>query len=404
MIFLISYFSGIKGSSTSEWADDKYNGLCSIFGREKIRFFTSLKSNLNSKNIIKIPSISFSDFKDEIKNKKIIFPYILFGFIPITFGIIIDLFLKIFIKGVSESRWSWSITSCIFIFIYFLKYKPQYILTSGGAASAHLTACILRKIFKFDLYIELQDPLIGNSIGRNSNSEKYFIFLEKLILSSVNKLIFVSKNAHLECKSRNPKYKNKIFFIYPGASKLKDINYIIKNYKNNVIKLIHLGTLYNTRNLNNLFIAIDNLINKKSLNMNEIRVHNQGDIYCKELNLYKTKKYFTHSSSLFKNDALQKIKDHNALLLIQHTDERSKITIPYKIYDYLHFNLPIFGLINNNEINSLLDNGINFCTDNNSIEDIEKKIIDLKNYISNNPKKFNNTKIDLVDQIKKIFI
>ena len=42
-------------------------------------------------------------------------------------------------------------------------------------------------------------------------------------------------------------------------------------------------------------------------------------------------------------------------MLVQHTDERSRETIPYKTYDYLNLGLPVFGLLNNDELSALIE-------------------------------------------------
>lgn len=399
MIFLISYFSGIKGSSTSEWADDKYYSLQEIYGSDNIKFFTSIKSSFSKNNIIKIPSLSWIDFNDEIKNIKLNYYLITYKYFIYIFSKAYDYFFKFFIKGNSESRWSWFLTSSLVILIYFIKFKPKFVLTTGGAASAHLIGLFLKFFFNFNLIVELQDPLVGESIGRNINAQKYFLFIEKKIINNSDKIVFVSKNAYLQCLKRYPKNKN-ITYLYPGARKFKDINYsYFPSF--NKLKFIHLGTLYGSRNMNLFLKAIDNLIIAKKINLEEIEVCNCGDIYIDELSEYKTKKYFNNISSINRKDALNKIKDYNCLLLIQHTDKRSKITIPFKLYDYLNFSIPIFGLINNNEIEEMLID--DYCADNYSIKSIENTILNLKLDIYN--KKIINRKIlfDTKMQLKKIF-
>ena len=42
--------------------------------------------------------------------------------------------------------------------------------------------------------------------------------------------------------------------------------------------------------------------------------------------------------------AHQKAMDSDILLLVQHTDDRSALTIPFKVYDYLNTENLILGL------------------------------------------------------------
>lgn len=401
MIFLISYFSGINGSSTSEWADDKFYGIKKNYS-DNIKLFTSYKSKLKDKDIIKIPSVSFKDYKNEIKNKKLGIGLVFYFIITLTLGIFLDLFFKFFIRGNSESKWSWTISGFFVIFFKLIKEKPKFIFTTGGAASAHLIALILKFFFNFKFIVEFQDPLVGEDIGRNLSSKKYFLFLEKIIVNKADKIIFVSKEASLQCKSRN-NFNKKITYIYPGVSKIDGVNYNF-NLNKNAINMVHFGTLYSNRNINNLILALENLINENKIDINDVKIHNLGDIYCKELKYYRSKKYFKDYKSIEKTKALKLIENYNILLLIQHKDQRSKITIPYKFYDYLNFNCPIFGITNNEELDEILVNNGHYHSNNSSVSEIEKSLIKIKEdiIIKKQSKIYSNPFIyDIA--IKKIF-
>ena len=58
-----------------------------------------------------------------------------------------------------------------FYFVNQNKYK--YIYSTGGPASAHLATILVSRILKINNIIELQDPLSGDDIGRNSYSKRY---------------------------------------------------------------------------------------------------------------------------------------------------------------------------------------------------------------------------------------
>ena len=72
------------------------------------------------------------------------------------------------------------------------------------------------------------------------------------------------------------------------------------------------------------------------------------------------------------------IKKADVLLLIQHEDDRSSLTIPFKLYDYLNSGNLIFGLLyKNKELkNLLLDNG-HLSTEINNINEIENELKNL---------------------------
>lgn len=115
------------------------------------------------------------------------------------------------------------------------------------------------------------------------------------------------------------------------------------------------------------------------------------------------KKYFSHESSCERLEAFKKISNHNIFLLIQHTDERSKITIPFKFYDYLNFDIPIFALTNNIELDTLIKKTNNYFANINSVNSIKTNILYLKNNINNLSDKVKTTMIfDQKKQLKKL--
>ena len=57
-----------------------------------------------------------------------------------------------------------------------------------------------------------------------------------------------------------------------------------------------------------------------------------------------------------REEALQFAADCDVTLLIQNSDERSKVTIPYKTYDYLNLGTRLLALLNSEELTDLLVN------------------------------------------------
>ena len=128
-----------------------------------------------------------------------------------------------------------------------------------------------------------------------------------------------------------------------------------------------------------------------------------------ERNKKKTlnKFYISWNKSIDRSMALKICSQADVLLLIQHTDDRSRLTFPYKTYEYLNFNKIIFGLLNNNELRDFLEKKGHICANINDVRDISAKL----NYIINNKEKIiKNIKIkknlfllNPVKQTNKIF-
>ena len=178
-------------------------------------------------------------------------------------------------------------------------------------------------------------------------SSKYLSILEKLILKNCDKLVFVTKTAANECKSRNLEFNFKIKSIYSGAAKLLECK---EKTFSKPLKFIHSGTLYTSRNLKNLIIAINLLKKKKKIDNSKISLFNFGDVYGENQIKMLDEPYISWRKSTNRIDAVRFCCKSDVLLLIQHTDQRSKLTFPFKVYEYLNLKKFIFCLVNNNEL------------------------------------------------------
>ena len=228
-----------------------------------------------------------------------------------------------------------------------------------------------------------------------------------LVLATVvpcYKLIFVTNTAGKECKIRNPKFKFKITSIYSGAIKLLKCE---KKKFSKTLKFIHLGTLYTSRNFKNLISSINLLKRKNKIDTSKIKILNFGDVYGEKQIKMLNERYIKWVKSTNRINAIKSCCKSDILLLIQHTDNRSKLTFPFKIYEYLNLKKIIFALTNNDELKNMLIRRGHVCADINNVEDISKKlnfIIKNKrlllNKIIKNKKKY---EINSLHQCQKIF-
>lgn len=406
-ILLISYWINKQGNSPGIMADDKVYNLNKL-GYTIIVLSSYDSKPIQSKNIIhyRVPSISFNDFINEIKNKKIsdVYGTVLLLPIILTVGLILDLLETFLLKGKGGGKWFWYLSSVIIAFYISVIHKIDYLFTTGGPASAHLTGVTVNFFLKKKLFVELQDPLVGRDIGRSSLSSKYLSTFEKLILKNCNKLIFVTKTAANECKIRNLKFKYKIKCIYSGAVKLFRCK---KKKFSKPLKFIHSGTLYTTRNLTNLILAINLLIKEKKLEYSDIHILNYGDVYGEDIIKILNKPYINCQKSNNRINAVKVCCASDILLLVQHTDERSKLTFPFKVYEYLNLEKIIFALTNNNELKQMLEKKGHVCANINDIKDISKKLkfimMNKQSLLKKIIKLRNKNKISALYQCQKIF-
>ena len=137
---------------------------------------------------------------------------------------------------------------------------------------------------------------------------------------------------------------------------------------------MHAGTLYGSRNLRALFEALDVGYSEQKFDSSQLQITNLGADYTKT----EARIDYEELPMLPRDEALLRASRAHALLLVQHSDDRSLETIPFKLYDYLNLQVPILVLGRNPEIKKLLSNNDFFCNieDRASIVDSISKILE----------------------------
>ena len=167
------------------------------------------------------------------------------------------------------------------------------------------------------------------------------------------------------------------------------------------VKFLHLGTIYSSRNFDNLIIAMNQLIQENNNNIS-FSISNIG-IISKE-NYPKNVKSinFNELDSVSRKKGLLISQNFDSLLLIQHTDDRIKLTIPYKTWDYLNLNKPILGLLNNDELGSLLKKHGHYTANNRDIDSIKSMLRKFIDDYYNKKISIKKNQYDLVNQVKQL--
>ena len=384
MLF-VSFFTGVTGNCPAEWADDKLAVLEKAYRISLVTCIYSSQASVPNKKVFKLPSISVIDFYTELReasrrNVKLPILSILFWLPSIlTIGIVIDIVSLLIKRKISGAKVSWAIPA-FFVMIYIcITRRVKFVFSTGGAVSAQIASSLFGIFTSKKIVCEFQDPLVGSAMNRIGISR----IVEKFIIYSSYKTVFVTKAACRAAKTRNPKMAGRIFAKYPGA---QFCNLDNKNsFIDKSIKLIHVGTLYGSRNLNELIRAIK--IAKESLDEEfSIEIINVGEIYCDERDQYVDSGLVTIVGEKPRQEALAFL-ENGMPLLIQHSDSRSEETIPYKTYDYLNSGRTIFGVLYSEELFSLLDDGVNLVS-NKDPDRLVENIIALatrKTYLRGDP-------------------
>ena len=348
----------MPGACQAEWLDDKLDSF--IKGGYEVALISATCAKRHPVNEIshwRIASLSISDYQDELHRIKergdtvrlrdyFILPLV------ITLGVLIDILQYLLTKGIGEGRWSWTLPSSIAALLLALRFKPDLVLSTGGPASAHLSGIVVSKLIGIPLVVELQDPLSGGDIGRNAQSRGWLYQVEKLIVNMADKIVYVTKGAADFAATQFQ--SSKVVCVYPGAKDFAVKRIRDKKKGSDKLRLVHLGSLYATRNFRSIIAAIDMLVASSRLSVNDIELINMGHVASEIREEILQKSYVQILPPVGREEALQFAADCDITLLIQNSDQRSKVTIPYKTYDYLNLGTRLLGLLNSDELTDLL--------------------------------------------------
>ena len=396
-LLVVSYYANIKGACQSEWLEDKLDSFKKLGNSiELISANCSGRYRGNSIAHFQVNSVSPVEFGNEVarllndksvskqeKIKKSIFSIL---YLPalLSIGILFDIMLAILTKGWGEGRWSWAIPAFFAIFWRCMMNRPELIVSTGGPAAPHIAACCCGRLLNIPVIIEFQDPLSGDGIGRNNRSKSLLQNYEGLIIGMANKVVYVTdtaaKNALEWFGGQGNRSRANITAVYPGARNFnlrrsKHIDQMQRRSK--PLSLIHLGSLYSTRNFDTLIAAVEHLIASGAFNQNDFRIINLGHVAIDIRERLEKVDYVEILKPVDRLAALKFASQQSALLLIQNNDARSNVTIPYKTYDYLNLDIPILALTNSEEIKKLLVDHDHSTVAVGDVNSISEKLITL---------------------------
>lgn len=377
-VVLVSYASGMPGFSPSEWIDSKLSAARAL--GQHVTVVTSADSELETcqhQSVIRIHSLSLRDFRIEQSNlrKRHKRAGFFSKILATTLGRVFDaLFFRI-VGSFSDGRWSWVMPSMPIVIYLGLRLKPSVILATGGPSSALFSAALASFVPGVAKpIIELQDPFIGSEMKLSPRVMSGMVFTQRFLLRASKKYVVVSEGSRAKLVAAFPSFRDKVHCIYPYSQPSSDKGRgTDREERGDSVELLHLGTLYGTRNLGSLFEALDFGVQEGVFEAEEFRVVNLGADYTAIERLGD----YSALPALGKTDAISRASDSDVLLLVQHSDDRSLETIPFKFYDYLNLDKPILVIGRNKEIKALLSD-FDFYADVLDPEEIVRQLAAIK--------------------------
>jgi len=406
-VLVVSYDSGSYGHCPAIWANDKIHAIVGL--ERSVTLVTSPASDLVSGGnvrVIKVPSISLRDFRFEYatarSNSRASLLLTLFWPVALILGSVFDLAFKLIAGSLSDGRYSWALLATPVLVSLRITNPTAQVFATGGASSGPVSAVMASLFSKRKPVVEFQDPFIGKMMQLSPRASRAMLWLERFIVRHCKKVVFVTRQAAMDAQARNKSLSRRIEHIYPGSRTFAphDLSAEESKFGTGLIEIFHMGTLYGSRNLDFCFKALDSLYFRRLDLKGKVLVSNMGSVHLATLPEYLLREDFQDLKRRPREAAVQRAALADILLLVQHTDERSAETIPYKTYDYLNLDKPVLALGNSPELRQLVEQTGGFFAQNSdvrAIEDALEKAIDMS--LSDVPIRSVGPRINLSEQI-----
>lgn len=255
-----------------------------------------------------------------------------------------------------ESEWSWFFLASVRGFFICRRYKPEVMYSTGGSASAHVAALLIKRWTGIKWLAETQDPLVHDHDWQRSKMVlRVYTWLERKICRRADTFIFLVRSA-MEHTARRVQGNCRGAVIYPGSVPAFFQGGLYT--KGDRCRFAHFGSLAGTRNMVVFFQALRQVLEEDP----SLRGRMQVDLYGsfdgvseREMERLQLEDLVVRHGSINRQQALTVMQQTDCLLLIQNIIFFSCETIPSKVYEYLLAGRPIIGLLHNNdELESML--------------------------------------------------
>ena len=240
------------------------------------------------------------------------------------------------------------------------KQRPTVIYSSGGPASAHHAAAILKRHTGIPWIAEVHDPLVernspedDGTSRRPTRNGRYLARIEQLICGQSDLAWWFTEAALSFARTRHPTLSDRGTVILPGCLPPNVDTTVTRHKYTERLTLCHFGSLSNERSLAPLVRAMLSMLatgskivsdidivlygtSKDELTSSILSTSPQSDIVIK------------HRGRLSRTEALTAMCRADALLLVHSDGELGPETIPSKVYEYFWVRRPVFAVTNRN--------------------------------------------------------
>ncbi len=153
-----------------------------------------------------------------------------------------------------ESEWSWCFLASLRGLLLCRELRPEVVYSTGGSASAHVAALLIKQWSGCKWIAEVQDPLVHDHGWRRGVMVlRLYKALEKKICRQADVFVFLVRVAMEHCRQRTGGICNAAV-VYPGSI---PILFQRQYAKGTHCHFAHFGSLSGTRNLIAFFQALE---------------------------------------------------------------------------------------------------------------------------------------------------
>lgn len=232
----------------------------------------------------------------------------------------------------------------------------ELVYSTGGAASAHHAAAVIKRRTGIPWIAEIHDPMIlrdgpdddGSALRRSRNT-RYLQRLERRICRDADCVWWFTDAALAYARRRNPMLGERGTVILPGATPPGVTG---SHRYGATLNLCHFGAITEDRSLAPLIDAIHAAIPSRPNLTHDLRIHVYGSALDRntEAALARTGLHglLVPQPRVPRMTASQRMQEADALLLLHGDYEGCAEYIPSKLYDYFWARRPVFALTNRN--------------------------------------------------------
>ncbi|WBW99446.1 glycosyltransferase family 4 protein [Oceanirhabdus sp. W0125-5] len=339
---------------------------------EEVKIVKKLNNLLNNKNSLSPVNTSNnqlkkSNIKSKIKSicKKLFFKLYNFVYLPDDKKSWIDTAVKEAVKIIENE-------------------KIDVIYTTSAPYSAHLIGYKLSKQKQIKWIADFRDQWANNPFAEYGRMVEWRQKrLEKKVIHNAHKVISVSKPIIEDFKLRYYDTNKEKFEIITNGYDEPDFWDIEPVEKNSIFKIIYNGTLYGRMSPENILLAISNLIEKKKIDRDKIRIEfcgNIGNAHKGKVDFFKDKypQLISIKNYLPHKESLKNLMTGSAVLLIIDGGKGSRGIYTGKIFEYIRSGKPIIAIVPDGVARDLIiKTKTGYCAYPNDIDEIEKNIYNL---------------------------